>query len=1125
MERAGRDGAAQGDASSRAGFSRGGKGIEPRTDAEKARVLQGEPVKVLRGDEAPHGYPLLRAWAIEQFREAGGKAASPELGEVILDERSVRDSMAHRMNPFKAVAFAAVKDVLEKGIVVLSARHGNVDSFYVSAPVAIRGVDDIVTVLVRRDPKDQRMYLHSVATKESLLKPINSEADSDKSQSEQNGLLHSGGGATVTNEVQQGKTASADVARELNRLLTLEPEFDDDSGPMFSRASPAQQILDAGDTAIAKLDGWLDRKTQIPGEWTAQQKAAAGKFATFSPKQPIKSMLRGVNNRLKDWAAQLIFDQFRPLRYLSPEAFMQAHLSKATDGALEAVATHGLPVLRDGALAVDKQEGGGFLSELSKLGDAKEVNQFLMWVAGNRAEALSKEWTVRLDDGSVHRFKTEAEARKAAQGLSAKVEPASRENLFTPDDIAAMKAFNTGRLADGSSRAMAYARTHARLNAYNKAVLDIAQQAGLIDADARKGWEGEFYIPFYRVSEDGGGLDFSAGGTGLARQQVIQRLKGGTENLGDPLANIMANWHMMLTASMRNMAANKALEQGRQMGIAQRVAVPAQAVPASKGGTWTMQGGRKVLWQVSDPMVAEALEALNFTGYNNPAMRTAAKFKHMLTVGVTISPTFRIRNLARDVLQAMATADVGYNPMKNAVEGWKLTGKDSDTMAQLMAGGGAVRFDSFNDGDQASYAKRMVAMGVKDNQILDSAGKFKNFFRRLYDGYQETGDRAETINRAVVYQRALAAGKSHLEASFEARDLMNFTSMGSSAAIRALAQVLPFFNARLQGMDRLVRGAAADPRRFWSVAGTIGMASALLYLLQGDDEEYKALPDYVRDAYWPVKVGGVWAYIPKPFEVGALGTVVERFTELMVAGDDYKAKDFRNTMVGILGNTLQMNPVPQIIRPAGEAWFNYDMFRNQAIDSMAMQRLLPQERFNANTSAAAVGIGRALEVSPQKVEHLARGYFGWLGTQALNVGDLMARPFMDMPASPRRDMSQVNNWLVAGDLFKEVGTTPSKYGERFYRVQREINAIYATASQARNLGDMDQYRELMSRPEMAARPLVANASRQMTHFSQQMRAVMADRTMSVAEKSRRLGELRARRDEVARQVDERARAG
>lgn len=224
--------------------------------------------------------------------------------------------------------------------------------------------------------------------------------------------------------------------------------------------SAAQKVLDAGDAAIAKLDGWLDRETRIPDGWTAQQKAAAGKFATFSPKQPVKSMLRGINDRMKDRAAQLIFDQFRPLKNLSEDAFMLAHLSKATDGALEAVATLGIPVLRDGALAVEKQDDGGFIGALVKsLGNAQEVNQFLMWVAANRAEALSKEWIVRRDNGLVERFKTEAEARAAVKNWpSARVESASRENLFSPGDIAAMKEFAKGRLADGTSRTLAYRR-------------------------------------------------------------------------------------------------------------------------------------------------------------------------------------------------------------------------------------------------------------------------------------------------------------------------------------------------------------------------------------------------------------------------------------------------------------------------------------------------------------------------------------------------------------------------------------------------------------------------------------------------------------------------------------------
>jgi len=824
----------------------------------------------------------------------------------------------------------------------------------------------------------------------------------------------------------------------------------------------------------------------IPEEWTAGQKAAAAKFDTFSPKQPVSAMLRAINGRLKDRAVQLIFDQFRPLRQLSETGFMQAHLSKATDGALEAVTLHGLPQLRDGALAVQKQAGGGFFGALGRLGDAKEVNQFLMWVAGNRAERLMAE---------------------------------GRENLFTPDDIAALKQFAQGKAANGKERAQLYHETHKRLQEYNKAMLDIAEQAGLVDKAGRAQWEHDFYLPFYRVTENGEPMDFSSGAVSLARQDVIKRLKGGTDKLGDPLANIMANWHMMLAASMRNMAANASLEQAVAMGIATKTTA------YQKNNLWTMQNGKKVHWHVDDTLVLDALNALNFQGYNNPAMKAAAKFKHALTVGVTVSPVFRIRNLMRDTLQTVAVADSSYNPIKNAIMGWQLTAKDSDTMAQLLAGGGAVRFGSFNDGQQAESARRMIAHGFADSQILDTPDKLKRFFSKLWRGYQEGGDRAETMNRAAVYQRTLAQTGSHLQASYAARDLMNFTSLGSSAAIRALAQVLPFFNARLQGLDKLARGAKDDPKRFAAVAGTIGMASALLYLLQADDEEYTALPDYVRDTYWPVKLGGTWAYIPKPFEIGALGTVVERFTELAVAGNDYQAKDFKDTLVSILAENLSMNPVPQIVRPLGEAWFNHDMFRNQAIDSMADERLLPQERYSANTSAAAIAAGRALEVSPKRIEHMVRGYFGWLGTQALSIADVVARPLIDLPTSPKRDLSQVNQWLIAGDLLKQAGSTPDKYTERFYRMQREVNMIYATATQARKLGELEKYQTLMDRPEMRARPVVQEVGKSMTEINQRMRAVLADRSIPIGAKRRMLDELRQRRAQVARQADEAVRSG
>ncbi len=157
-------------------------------DWEKAEVgtfLNGTPLKKLMVSDAPQeGFAKLREWATELFMAEpyNGVAVNPVLGEVLIDKQAVRASIAHQMNPFKAVAFAAVPDVIEKGRIINQNTTENTDSYYISAPVKIEGVDDIVTVLVKRDVNGQRFYLHSVTTKNNLLKTSQSSADAEASK-------------------------------------------------------------------------------------------------------------------------------------------------------------------------------------------------------------------------------------------------------------------------------------------------------------------------------------------------------------------------------------------------------------------------------------------------------------------------------------------------------------------------------------------------------------------------------------------------------------------------------------------------------------------------------------------------------------------------------------------------------------------------------------------------------------------------------------------------------------------------------------------------------------------------------------------------------------------------------
>lgn len=223
-----------------------GEGLSlSQDDLQKARILQGPPVSVLRGDEAPRGMAAVREWATQLFKEQGGLANNPDLGAVVLDGRAVRDSLGHgKPNPYKYAAFAAVKEVLERGALVHQASYKGGESFYVSAPVVIDGMDDIVTVLVRREPSMQRMYLHSVATTSYLLSRRGSGADADAA------------------EQRTGSSGSEDVASVLQRLLTATLDSDPGDGPQFSRsglreiAGKATLELNRTFTAPGKLSWW-----------------------------------------------------------------------------------------------------------------------------------------------------------------------------------------------------------------------------------------------------------------------------------------------------------------------------------------------------------------------------------------------------------------------------------------------------------------------------------------------------------------------------------------------------------------------------------------------------------------------------------------------------------------------------------------------------------------------------------------------------------------------------------------------------------------------------------------------------------------------------------------------------
>ena len=200
------------------------------------------------------------------------------------------------MNPFKAAAFEAVPDVIRSGVVVAQAEYGAMRSHYISAPVKIEGVEDIVTVLVREDVNSKRMYLHSVITKEKLLNAGDTEtADVGRETGQVNsGVLPTAQDSIADTDVSQphGKLQSEDVASVLRSYLDFKPKTD------RTALDPSSDSLM---TAIAKLGGL--NKDELVREWgiDPKDKIAAPVFG-----MPV---LRRSKGRSIDEMAELLAEE------------------------------------------------------------------------------------------------------------------------------------------------------------------------------------------------------------------------------------------------------------------------------------------------------------------------------------------------------------------------------------------------------------------------------------------------------------------------------------------------------------------------------------------------------------------------------------------------------------------------------------------------------------------------------------------------------------------------------------------------------------------------------------------------------------------------------------------------
>ena len=425
------------------------------------------------------------------------------------------------------------------------------------------------------------------------------------------------------------------------------------------------------------------------------------------------------------------------------------------------------------------------------------------------------------------------------------------------------------------------------------------------------------------------------------------------------------------------------------------------------------------------------------------------------------------------------------------------------------------------EGSESSRVRQLIKAGVKDSSSLNNEAKWRQFYDKYVDpavsAYNELGNRSEEINRAALYNQLIKQGKSHGEAALMARDLMDFGMMGSFNTIRFLGQVVPFFNARLQGMYKLGRSAKDNPKKLAVVTGAVAVASIALMLGYDDDEDWKRREDWDRDGFWWFKFGGVEYRIPKPFEVGAVASLAERSVEYLI-NDEMTGERFRKVVGALAMNNLSMNPVPQMVKPMIDLYANKDSFTGRPIESMSMERLEKTMRFNSNTSMPARGLSNATLglLSPVQYDHLARAYFGWLGAFAVGGADMAYRAVSDEPTQPALDYFK----FFSQGILKEEGTGSSRYLSNLYDQAAELETVYSTYRQLLKDGKREDAIEYAEDNADALRRYksVESIKKVQAKMNQNIRAIERDPDMDSDEKKIRIDRIQKMKEQFAKRI-------
>ena len=603
----------------------------------------------------------------------------------------------------------------------------------------------------------------------------------------------------------------------------------------------------------------------------------------------------------------------------------------------------------------------------------------------------------------------------------------------------------------------------------------------------------QYYVPFYRVMDDAVEIQRRFGGRTYANlYNPIRAIKGSGREIVDPLESIIKNTYAAVNLSLRNKIGLQIADMAGVKGAGKWVEkVPTSMVvtkvsldeinKALKGEfgniddfeeafinifrpskfkpqpnhIFVFREGKREYYQLH-PELYKAVMSLSSEQFNW-LIKTLSVPAKTLRAGATLTPEFMGRNPIRDIFSAMVYSKAVFVPTDFVRGIFHLIKKDDLYWQWKAAGGDHSMLVSM---DRAYLKQKMKGMlWPKYKRIIRKLINPLDLLRALSEA-TEAGTRLGEFHKVI--QQEVKSYEGLLRAGYAAREVTLDFSRKGGHLVRDINKITAFFNAQLQGVDKLIRTFYTNPSKaFLRALTVITLPSIALWLINHDDEDYQDLPRWQKDFFWIVPMpewfkkvnwfGDSFMRLPKPFELGLIfGSLPERILDYAYEQDKKAMKEWiKSAKEALLPDLL-----PTGIKPILENMRNRSYFFDSPVvpPYLNLEKIDEKLKVKVTTSETAKLLGELINQSPAKIENIFYGYFAGLGRHITNITDkaVIKVKGIDIPELPERGFSK---WPLLKGFIARYPTANTRWIVYFYNEYDKIQIAYNTW---RKLGRTDR---------------------------------------------------------------------